>query len=115
MERARANNGLPVNNQRKIPKNAPATQILFLQSHLLSPYLIERMATANCETQSHAGRRRTCQDAPDAHELIKETKTKIVQVHQDAKEGFVLPFRIDLKYGAKAMKETAGAIIPKIS
>ena len=65
--------------------------------------------------QSHAGSRRTCQDAPDANELIKITKVNIVQVHQDAEEGFVLPSSIDFKYGIKAIKETIGAEIPKIS
>ena len=42
-----ASNGLPVKAQNKIPRIAPPTQILFLESHLLSPNLMERIETAS--------------------------------------------------------------------
>ena len=110
-----ANNGSPVKAHSKIPKIAIPTQILFLKSHLLSPNLIERMEIISCEMPSHAGRRRTSHGAPPTHELITIMNVNTVHVHQDAEDGFVLPFSIDPKYGKNAIKETIGAAIPKIS
>ncbi len=111
----RASRGLFVSIQSKIPTTAARTEILFLKSNLLSPNLIERMATANCETQSDAGSNNTCQGASPAHELITTTNANVAQVHQDAEEGLVSPLSIDLRYGMKPIKEIIGAAIPKIS
>ena len=73
------------------------------------------METVSWKKNNHAGNRRTCHEAPLAHELVTMTSADIAHVHQEADEGFVFPLNIDFKYGTNAKKEAIGAAIPKNS